>query len=290
MHIVIAGAGALGSLLGAYLASAGEEVVLCGREAHVAAIRRNRGLRVSGVRGEFTVPLQAVTELSALREPVDLIVLGVKSQDAEEALGLIGHLLGPRTQIVTPQNGVAVEEMVAAAYGEDHNLAAMTTITANLVEPGHVFHSAEHRLDVGRRGRQDEACIRRIVETFNRAGIVAAQHDDIMRLKWQKLAIYCVGSILNAITGLQSLAEGDDIRELMRNLGEEIVAVVEAGHVTSFPMASVGQDLRKGKRTEIDYLNGYIVSLGRRYGVPTPVNHCIYALVKSMEKTQYLKR
>ena len=152
----------------------------------------------------------------------------------------------------------------------------------------------------------------KVVDAFNRAGIITTAKGDIMQLKWRKMAVFCNGSIVNALTGLQRLADDADVCELRRELAEEMIAVVEAAQLTPFPirplveqgyshwetfrpldpwLASVGQDLRKGKpRTEIDFLNGYIVKLGRQYGVRTPVHHCIYTLIKSIEQTGYLKQ
>jgi 2-dehydropantoate 2-reductase len=312
MKVIVAGAGALGSLLGGYLAHAGEQVLLLGRESHVEAIRQNHGLRISGLPGDILVPVRAATRVTESDGPADLVILGAKSQDVQEVLDLVGPVVGPQTQILSPQNGVAAEEFVSAAYGADRSLAAVTGLNVRVQEPGHLFHGAGKQLDLGAMGQQDIADVERVVSAFNRAGLVTSARDDIRQLKWRKMAIFCNGSIVNALTGAQRLDEGADLSELMHDLAEEMIAVVEAGHLTPFPirplvedafhhwesfrpagtwLASVGQDLRKGKRrTEVDFLNGHIVRLGRQYGVRTPVHHCIYTLVKSIEATGYLER
>lgn len=311
MKVIVAGAGALGSLLGGYLANVGEDVLLAGREAHVAAIRQN-GLRISGLPGDIVIAVEATTELTSRDGPADLIILGAKSQDIEEVLSKIRPVVGDKTQILSPQNGVFTEELVVRTYGAARNLAAVTTINVSTVGPGHFFYGAEGPIELGPQGNQDAATVQPIVDAFNHAGILAKQRQDVMQLKWRKLAVYCVGSIINALTGIQRLAEGDDICELMWDIAEEMIASVEAAKVTPFPirplveeavhhfeiwrpadywLASVGQDLQRGKqRTEIDYLNGYIVNLGRQYGVRTPVNHCIYTLVKAIGTTGYFKQ
>ena len=312
MRVIVAGAGALGSLLGSYLAEAGEDVTLLGREAHVAAICRQGGLRVSGLRGERLAPLTAVTEIGLSDPEAGLVILGAKTQDVETVLPVIRPVVGGQTQILSPQNGVATEDFVADAYGQDRSLAAVTLVNVSLVEPGHIFHAANEHLEFGPRGVQSAEMVQSVVDAFRRAGIPASRRDDIMQLKWRKMITFCLGSVINSLTGAQHLAEDDDICRLMRQLAEEIIAVAETGQVTPFPirplveeaygfwqtfnparpwLASVGQDLRRGKsRTEIDFLSGYIVTLGRRYGVSTPANHCLYALVKAAGQTDHFKQ
>jgi 2-dehydropantoate 2-reductase len=312
LRVIVAGAGALGSLLGGYLARAGEDVLLWGREAHVEAIAGQGGLRVSGLPGEICIPLQSATAVAAKDGPAGLVILGAKSQDVRDVLDLLRPVMGPQTQILSPQNGVTTEQFVADAYGRDSSLAAVTAINVRMAAPGHLFHGAENHLDLGPLGSQDAATVESIVQTLNRAGIITMARSDIMQLKWRKMAVFCNGSIVNALTGLQRLGDEADVCELRRDLAEEMIAVVEAGQLTPFPirplveqgyshfdsyrpadpwLASVGQDLRRGKsRTEIDFLNGYIVKLGRQYGVRTPVHHCILTLIKSIEQTGYLKQ
>ena len=193
----------------------------------------------------------------------------------------------------------------------NRSLPAVTPLNVSLTRPGNLLFAVAGPLQLGPRGEQSTTVVEGIIDAFNRAGIETSWRDDIMQLKWRKLAMYCIGATINSLTGLQRLDQSD-VCELMWDLAEELIAVVEAGDVTDFPIrplvedacrqletlrpektwrASVGQDLRKGKpRTEIDYLNGYIVKLGREHGVPTPVNHCIYTLVKAIETTGYLKQ
>lgn len=311
MRVVVAGAGALGSVLGGYVARCGEDVLMIARDTAVAAIRANGGVDISGIRGEMTIPVEAAVRPEARHGIADLVILGVKSQDVEEMLEMLEPVMGAHTQILSPQNGVATEDMVAARYGKDRSLPAVTPINASYRNPGHMFHGADDRIDLGPAGGQDRETVEQVVAMLRRAGFAANRRDDVMQLKWRKLALYCVGSIVNALTDLQRLDEDHEVQELMRDLAEEIVAVVEATRCVPFAirplveeayhhfdtfhppghwLASVGQDLRKGKhRTEIEYLNGYIVKLGRQCGVRTPVNHCMYTLVKGIESTGYLK-
>jgi 2-dehydropantoate 2-reductase len=311
MKVIVAGAGSLGSLLGGLLARTGEDVLLLGRQAHVSAVQQD-GLRVTGILGNLTIPMGAKTELNTEDGPADLVILGAKSQDVASVLQMIEPIVGDDTQILSPQNGVVTEDLVEEAYGANRSLPAVTPINVSLARPGELYYAIAGPLQFGPRGDQNETDVQPIIEAFNKAGIETTWREDIMELKWRKLARYSIGAIINALTGLQRLGDDEDVRELMRDLAEELIAVVEAGNVTDFPirplveeayrqwegeraekawLASVGQDLRKGKTiTEIDYINGYVVKLGREHHVPTPVNHCIYTLVKAIASTGYLKQ
>lgn len=191
MRVIVAGAGALGSLLGAYLAQSDEEVFLLARQSNVDAIRRQGGMLISGIRGEKRVSVAAGSRLDDIHQPAELVILGTKSQDSEAMLETIAPVVGTQTQILTPLNGVANEDWVIRKYGQHRLLAAVTAINASTKEPGHVFHAAKSRLDLGDQGNQDPDLIKQIVAVFNRAGIAAVRREDIMRLKWWKMAVFC---------------------------------------------------------------------------------------------------
>ncbi|MEM2924579.1 MAG: 2-dehydropantoate 2-reductase [Methanocellales archaeon] len=293
MQIAVMGAGAIGSLFGALLAREGYDVTLIGREAHVKAILE-RGLRVSGLE-EFNIRIKAFTRAVE----ADLFLFTVKSYDTEQAARAIP--VGGKTVVLTLQNGIGNEEIIASVVGVERVISGKTSYGSTLVEPGHIRYTGAGETIVGELDGRVTERVRAIAELFNSAGIKTSIARDMRMKIWEKLIINAGINAITAITGLKNgeILKFEELKELMRLAIEEAVAVARASGIairddmverteavaraTAENQSSMLQDVKRGKRTEIEAINGAIVKLGERYGIPTPVNRALTALVKGIE-------
>jgi len=303
--IAVAGAGAVGSYFGAMLARAGQRVTLIGRAPHVTAIERD-GLQLRKGGSVEVVRLQASTELAAVRG-ADLVLFCVKSTDTEAVGRGIAPHLRPDALVMSLQNGVdnaaALARIVPCAV-----VPAAVYVATALPAPGVVEHFGRGDLVIGPMDAaqaNDAALARRlqaVVELFAAADVPVTVSPDVMVELWSKLMVNCA---YNAISGLAQLPYGAmagvaEVVELQRALVREVVAVAQADGVrldldaslqamariaSAMPaqLSSTAQDMARGKRSEIDHLNGAVVRRGAALGVPTPANQALHALVKLVE-------
>ena len=302
---VVVGAGAVGSFYGAMLARAGHAVTLIGRAPHVAAIRRD-GLQLHmGGRVE-TVRLAASTELDVLRD-ADLVLVCVKSTDTEAVARQIAPLLAEQALVLSLQNGVDNAETIARHVRQPVVPAVVYVATA-LPAPGVVEHHGRGELVIGPRdaaAAQDPTLAPRlqaVVELFATAGITVRVAPDVMAELWRKLLVNCAFNAISALTQQPygRMAALPAIRALQQAVVREVVAVARAdgqpldldtsmAAVTRIAetmpgqRSSTAQDLARGRPTEIDHLNGFVVRRGAERGVATPVNQALHALVKLSE-------
>ena len=287
------GAGAVGCYYGGMLARAGCEVTLIGRAQHVEEIRR-AGLRFETKEADERVRLQASTEPEAVRG-AELVLFCVKSQDTESAGRALAPYLAREAAIVSLQNGVDNPERLAAALGREV-IPGVVYVAVEMAGPGHVRHHGRSELAIGR-VESSEA----IAATFRGAGVPIEISDNVAGVLWAKLIVNCAYNALSAITQLPygRLVQGDGVPTVMRDIVDECLAVAHAAGVEvagdmhkaaariaqTMPgqYSSTAQDLARGKKTEIDYLNGIVVRKGEALGVPTPVNRVLLALVKLRE-------
>jgi 2-dehydropantoate 2-reductase len=297
-RIAVVGAGAVGGYFGGMLARAGAPVVMIGRAAFVEAARKN-GLLLDTLQFKETVRVEASAELEAVRG-AEIILFCVKTTDTESTARTLAPLLSSSATVVSLQNGVDNAETIRAA-GIDA-LSAVVYVAASVPEPAHVKHVGRGDLVVGPRNVRSE----KFAALFERAGVACRISDNIDGELWTKLIWNCA---LNAISALGrakygQIAASEDALKIVENVVNEVLAVAAAARIQlpgvetpqaglagalkiatqmSGAISSTGQDLMRGKRTEIDSLNGYISRRGAELGVPTPVNHALYALVKLAE-------
>jgi 2-dehydropantoate 2-reductase len=299
------GAGAVGSYFGGMLARAGVPVTMIGRPAYVEAVRRE-GLFLDTVSFQERVAVEVSTEPSAVRG-ADVVLFCVKAQGNEETARAIAPHLSSGAIVVSLQNGVDNVQRIRAGSGIDA-LPAVVYVAAAMPAPGHVKHSARGELVVGefaeRTGRAELQPPRteQIAALFASANVPCRISDDIEAALWLKFTANCGGNAVTAIAqcSYRAAARCDASRELMIKAVEETIAVARAAGVRppgpnfmekwlksldSFGDAtsSTAQDLARGKRTEIESLNGYVVRRGAELGVATPSNFALYAMVKLLE-------
>ncbi|MGA7916776.1 MAG: 2-dehydropantoate 2-reductase [Candidatus Acidiferrales bacterium] len=312
-RVAVMGAGAVGSYFGGMLARAGVPVVLIGRPAHVEAIRRDK-LFMDTVTFQERVPVEASSDPADVAG-ADVVLFCVKGQDNEASSRAVSPYLAPGAIVVSLQNGVDNVAAIRAASGID-SLPAVVYIAAVLPEPGHVKHLGRGELAVGELtsgaaspGSSSSAHSSRpekIAALFASAGVSCRISEYIEADIWAKFIMNCAGNAVAAIAqcSYAEAVRNPASRELMQRLMEETVTVGRAagmrlpdvkyfmeegikslgsfGNATS----STAHDLARGKSTEIESLNGYVVRRGAELGVTTPCSFSVYAMVKLLEETE----
>ena len=298
MEIIVLGAGAIGSLYGAKLA-AENDVTLVARAAHTHAINA-KGLRIEGLESSV-VHVPAVTALKQIG-PNALILVTTKVPHTAAALEPLAQFVRADTTIVSLQNGLGSEEIVRNAMGSRGVvIRAITQFGAIFESPGVIQFMAHGYTLLEKHERSGQ-----LAAVLNAAGLDCRISADIARDIWHKLVINCVVNPITAILGCEvggiANPQLDPLKELVI---AECVAVAASQGITlagdfnreisdffrpSHNIASMLQDLRRGRTTEIDYLNGTVAALGTTNGIRCPVNAALTAMIKAMEAASLLPK
>jgi 2-dehydropantoate 2-reductase len=305
-RIAVVGAGAVGCYFGGLLARAGAPVTLIGRAPHVTAINQS-GLLLETLNFQERVPVAASREISAAGK-ASVVLLCVKTLDTESAAREAAPHLAGGAAVVSLQNGVDNVERIRAATGLDA-IPAVVYVAAAMVAPGHVKHTGRGDLILGdlyageRREDDRRRELLHLAAIFRRAAIPCRVSDNIHAELWIKLVINCAYNAVSALARARygRIAADPLSREILRQVTEEAIAVAKAegvcfpedvdlfqagmklGNAMKDATSSTAQDIARGKRTEIDSLNGYVVRRGCDRHIPTPVNQTLHALVKLLE-------
>ena len=304
MKICILGAGSLGCAIGGALSAAGSEVWLVNRSrTHVEAMN-TAGLRIRGEGGDDRfIKVNAATDAGAIG-PVDLVIVLVKSFDTNQAMRAASNLFRPDTAVMSLQNGLGNEDIIAEFVGSERVLAGRTYIGGQLIGPGYIISgTAGKRTIIGELNGAITPRVERIAAEFNRAGLETKVSANIMGTIWDKLLVNAATGPVAAITGLAygALYKSPLIEAVAIEAVEEAMAVARASGIelsirepreawlragTGLPddfKPSMLQSLEKGSVTEIDFINGAIVREGKRCNIPTPVNATLVACIKGIE-------
>ncbi|MGA8542429.1 MAG: 2-dehydropantoate 2-reductase [Thermoplasmata archaeon] len=306
MKILVLGAGAVGSVMGARLSATGHSVELVGRPDHVAAIRAN-GLRIEGTRpGTFRV---GATPDLALTGDADAVILGVKTTGLATAAAALGRRFPHPVPTLLPQNGLFVERSILgplrAARGTDPGpwvVRAVTLLGATLVAPGVVRQVGNGELlfrDPALSG--DTAPATRVfVEAFAKTGIVVRCVSDLDRELWRKAI---VNAAINPVTALERVPNGRLLEppyreEALRLLREAQRAAAAAGYsftdaeadadldrvlrATADNRSSMLQDIERGRPTEIDAISGEIVRVAEAHGIDLPATRAVVERLRGL--------
>ncbi len=309
MKIGVLGAGALGCAIGGVLTEAGHEVWLINRNAAPVEAMTQRGLmlRTDGV--DRTVRVRAVTSavgVDSASRPADLLIVLVKSFHTEDAMRSAVSLVGPQTTVLSLQNGLGHEDVLAEMVGRDKLLAGKTYVGGTQLAPGHVIAGTRQKLTViGELDGAVSARAKAIAAVFNAAGLDTTVSDNILGTIWDKLLVNVATGALSGITRLPygELYQVPELEACAVAAVTEAMAVARAcgvrlsitNPVDAWHMAGAGlpfefkpsmlQSLEKGSITEIDYINGAVVQQGARHGIPTPVNQTLVAAIKGIERS-----
>jgi 2-dehydropantoate 2-reductase len=318
-RIGIIGVGAIGSVVGGLLTKASHDVTLIDQwPEHVEAMKKV-GLRLSGTCGEHLIPVRALHlhELQSEAEPFDAVFISVKSYDTEWAVALgLSYLKQPEGIVVDFQNGIN-DERVAAAAGRERCLGSVITIGAGMYEPGHAIRTDRGQIGF-KIGEHDGRVTERAQRLATILCDVAPTKvtTNLWGERWSKLSVNCMANGLAGLSGLGSaeVRTRDGVPRVAIHLAAEAIVVGRArGHEVEpiwgiaaqrFVDAAAGrqlaeverdmserakelaggrpsllQDVMRGRRTEVQYLNGYVSEQGRRVGIPTPFNDKVVELI-----------
>ena len=300
--IYILGAGAVGCYFGGMLARANHDVTFIARPERAGALN-SLGLEMDCKAFHETVRVKASSDLSTLRD-ADLVLLSVKSLDTGQTLAQVKSILPSTAVILSLQNGVANID-IASNMIANPVYAAVVYVAAGMVGQSTMKHHGRGELLVGSLGAispADNENLEEICKLFEGASVPCSIAPQIKRDMWLKFLVNCS---FNAISGIGQISYGEMVKspsivKLIEEITKEFLAIATLEDVkismsealaandsiaTTMvtQVSSTAQDLARGKMTEIDFLNGYIVELGKRYGVPTPYNESVHALVKMME-------
>jgi 2-dehydropantoate 2-reductase len=306
MMITVAGAGAMGCRFGAALAESGHGVTLLdGWPEHVSAIN-DYGLKITDERGTRAVPVPARLLPAAAGDRPDLvIVFGKATQTAEVARGAAG-VFGNDTLVLTLQNGLGNVEALGEFVPPGRLLAGTTTLATELLGPGHIRALGSGETVFGALGPGHRREVAKVRMALAGAGIAVRACSDPLAAIWTKAAFNCVMNTLCSIGSIpvSALSRYDGFDELASSVLAEIAAVAAADGVTvdtgavltlmkaqfspsasGDHLASMLQDLMRGRETEIAHLNGAVAARAAAHGIPTPVNETITRLIGLLEAT-----
>jgi 2-dehydropantoate 2-reductase len=302
MKIGIVGSGAMGSVYGALLADAGNELWLFDQwQDHIQAMRAG-GLRCSGASGDRTVAVNATTA-AADAGVCELVVVATKGMHIEPAVRAAAPMIGPETLVLTIQNGLGNVEKLQTVLGPENILFGIAGgFGAEMRGPGHVHHNGMEAINLAELQGGASARLARVAEVWRSAGFKVQTFDDLWPVLWSKLIANVAFSAICALTGMRvgQVRENEAAWEIARACIGEAAAVAAAKGIplayddpvqwvsdfaAKIPNArpSMYQDLLAGRRSEIDTIQGGVVSEGAKLGIPTPTCALMVQLVKALE-------
>jgi 2-dehydropantoate 2-reductase len=311
-RVLVVGAGAVGCYFGGRLVRAGCPVTFLGRpgpSSSIAALARD-GLYFDSPEIQETLRLETSTD-PAIASDAEIVLLCVKTLDTASAAASLAPHLRAGAIVVSLQNGVENAAVIrdalrAAGYSPSPVvLPSVVYVGAAMPTPAHLKHTGRGDLVIGPGADASLApAVERVAELFSRAGVTCRVSDSIEAELWVKLLWNCAGNAVSAL-GRASYGQAgrlEPVRRVMAAAAEEVSAVARAAGVRlpdldllalglKLAMAlgpatsSTAQDIERGRPTEIDSLNGFVARRGAELGVPTPVNHTLWALVKLRESS-----
>ena len=305
------GAGAIGSVVGGFLKKSGQDVTLLGRPAHIEAIRRD-GLRISGIWGEHCIrDIPVASQTEELKPPFEIVLITVKAYDTESAASQAEPLMATDSLMVSFQNGLGNMESIAKVAGAMRTGGARVIFGAELEDYGSVkvtVYAEPVMIAPFVRSPQssEKEKIEWLVQALNGAGVPSAYTDDVTPFLWAKVFYNAPLNPLSALlrSSYGELADNPFTKPLMDQVIFEAFQVAQKKGValpwksckeflevfyhklippTAAHHASMLRDIERGKRTEIDAINGMVCRYAEELGMKTPVNESLVKLIKFLE-------
>lgn len=311
MRILVVGAGALGGTVGALLAESGEHVLFLETNRARVRLLNETGLFISEVgKDERCVRIHVASTLEG-EAPVDLVFVAVKSYQTEAAVEATMPVIGPRTRVLSLQNGIGNTDVMVRLLGKERVLCGITYHSIQHVGPNRLrYRPGIKPIQIAPETGKPDAAIEEIARAFQKAGLNTNVVENVDHAVWQKLLHNAVVNPVSALTGMtcRELLDDEYMQGFMRELCLEIVEVMRAHGVPIVDeedpyrpvigslkalgknRPSMWQDLARGNRTEVDAINGAIVAEARRLGLRAPQNESLVRFVHSRERQKILKK
>ena len=301
MKIAVIGTGGVGGYFGGKLALAGNDVTFYARGPHLEAIKRN-GLTVKSPTGDFVINPANATNTITEMPVVDLIIMSVKAWQVKDILPMLHHISNEDTIILPLQNGVLAAEEIKQELPEAKVIGGLCKIFSKIDLPGIIKHvGVEPQIIFGTLDNQENASLTGLKNIFDEAGINSVLAADVQVELWKKFIFICTGGLI-ALTRANygQLRGNEETRELLKKLMYEIYEVAQKSGVAveeeyiehtlrfidEFPAeatTSMARDIWAGNPSELDYQNGTVIQLAKKFGVATPVNNFVYQCLLPQE-------
>jgi 2-dehydropantoate 2-reductase len=297
MKIVIVGSGAMGCLFAVLLTESGHEIWLLDKYPQRAKKLSQIGLCIEGIGGHRVVGIKATSNIHDItaprqnRQKPDLIFLWVKSYDTSNAIKIVHPILADHTQVISLQNGLGNLEAIAEVVNPEKIVGGITSHGATLIDIGQVRHAGNGDTIIGRISKRRDDDLLKIANLLSEANIKTKVSSNIKGVIWSKLIINAAINPLTAITHLKNgqLLENEETRRLLDLVAEESEKIVEHARISlAYPniksqvynvckataqnTSSMLQDILRGRRTEINAINGAIVEKAKELNIDAPVN------------------
>ncbi|HEX6242338.1 MAG TPA: ketopantoate reductase family protein [Polyangiales bacterium] len=297
MRFLVVGAGGVGGYLGARLIAAGQDVQIVARGPHAAALAQH-GLLIHGPKGEERVPVGTPVEAKALRGTFDVVLLAVKWPGLSDACDELARVLAPDGVVLPLLNGLSSEDVVASYVGAQRTLAAVAYMSAGLTGPGEIYAHGNTRIGLAAYRPGQDALLEQLTKLFSAAGVPVRVHGDYRAMLWEKMVW---NAPFNAICALADKSAGAVVEaqpQLVRDAMLEVIRVARADGVTIVDALadmmlqvtrseyaqtepSMLQDLRAGRATEVDILQGAVAERAAALGVEAPIMKTLAALIRA---------
>ena len=299
----------MGSVIGGLLAQAGNDVTLIEVRPETVERINTGGLRVDDKAGKTATIRVRATDSPAEVGVVDLALVFVKCYHTAAAVKNALPMIGPKTIVLSLQNGWGNGPRIASLVGDEKLLLGVCYHSASVLEPGHVLHSGKGMTFIGEPGGQLSERLAKVAEVFARAGIEVTPTQSVLKEIWSKLALNVCTLPTSALLRFcaPQLIHHQAMMDLMRALLGEVVAVARAqgipldfdersdaivgllGRLAPTAKGSMLQDVENHRVTEIDVINGAVVEAGKTLNVSTPYNQAMVWMIKSLEGTFHSK-
>jgi 2-dehydropantoate 2-reductase len=303
MRVAVFGTGGVGGFFGGKLAAAGESVTFIARGDHLRAIVSD-GLRIDTPDGELLIRPDGATDDPVSVGPVDVVLVGVKAWQLEEAAKAVRPMVGPATMVVPLQNGVEARQQLATMLGEARVISGLCGTFSWITGPGRIRNIGSINLiRFGEIDNRKSNRVEKLEQAFERSGVTVEVPNDIEKALWDKFLLITsfggIGAVTRAPIGV--IRTVPETRQLLRDCVAEVVAVARARKVALADTAvadtmafldkfapegttSMQRDITQGRKSELEAWNGAVVRLGREAGVPTPLNAFIYHALLPLER------
>lgn len=320
LKVTVVGAGAIGGVTAGFLARAGYNVEIVCKYNDLVEKIREKGIHVFGVKGDFSVTMPAYAKISQLSGTRDVVLLATKATDMIDAATELLPFMKDTTAVVSMQNGIC-EEAIAGVVGRDRVVGCVVGWGGTMHGPGEVEMTSTGEFVIGNIDHKDDPRLETIQKMLSNI-VPVFTTDNMLGNLYSKLIINSCITSLGAVCGLflgemlavkkirnifiQIMVEAMDVANAMglnvevyggklnyytfvegTGLGKRfkrhlIIRII--GFKYRRLKSSMLQSLERGKKTEIDYMNGYICDQGTRYGIPTPVNDTIVRMIREIEE------